>query len=253
VRAPRRERPPGFAEGFLTPLAGLGLIFRVPGARKVLLFSILGNLAAVVLLVGAGWFAWFTWGVSFLENLAGGWLGSLLVFGSGLLVAAVLLATAFLIFPVLVPVLSGPFHDPLARRIEAHLLGGPPPECPFSFLQGLLHDLSVTFKLLFLEILILAAAWISSFFLGSGLLVGLLLGSWLTALSWLDFPLARRGLSFREERAWVRAHLAPSMGFGLAVVLSFMVPLYNLFLAGPAAAAGASKLYIRVARAEGRP
>jgi len=241
---------PGFLEGFLFPFQGLRMVLAVPAARKVLLLSVAGNFAAMAALVAGGWFAWIAWGSALVRNLSGGWLGDLLVFASAFLVLVLLAALAFLVFPVLVPILSGPFHEPLAKRIEAHILGSPPPESPFGFFQGILHDLSVTLKLLLLEILALAVSGLASFLLGSGLLVGLLLGGWLSALSWLDFPLARRGLSFARERAWVRAHFGPSMGFGLAVTLSFMVPIYNLFLAGPAAAAGASALYLRISSAE---
>ncbi len=247
----KERRKPGFPEGFLFPFQGLRMVLGVPAARKVLLFSMAGNFAAMALLVGGGWFAWMTWGTVLVRRISGGWLGDILVFTSAFLALALLAVFAFLVFPVLTPILSGPFHEPLAKRIEAHILGSPPPESPFGFFQGILHDLSVSLKLLFLEILALALSGLASFLLGSGLLVGLLLGSWLSALSWLDFPLARRGLSFARERAWVRAHLGVSLGFGLAVTLSFMIPFYNLFLAGPAAAAGASALYLRVRSAEG--
>ncbi len=246
-----RREGPGFLEAFLLPLEGLRLILEDPPARRVLFLSILGNFAAMAALVAGGWAAWFAWGAGLVRRLSGGFLGDFLVFASGLIVLVLLVSLAFLVFPVLVPLVSGPFHEPLARRIEARVLGSPPPESPFGFFQGILHDLSVSLKLLLLEILALLLAGFSSFLFGSGLLVGLLLGSWLAALSWLDFPLARRGYSFSAERAWVRAHPGPAMGFGLAVTLSFMVPVYNLFLAAPSAAAGASMLYLRVSPPRG--
>ncbi len=245
-----RPKSPGFLQGFLFVVEGAGLVLRVPSARKVLLLSILGNLAAMVILVAAGVGAWLTWGASYLESLVHGTLGGFLFFFSGAVVLVVLVAMAFVLFPVLVPVLSGPFHEPLAKRIEAHILGQAPPESSFSFFRGIGHDLSVGLKLLLLDLAVLLLAGLASLFLGAGLLVGLLLGSWLSALSWLDFPLGRRGYSFSRQRAWVRSHFPASMGFGLAVTLSFMIPVYNLFLAGPAAAAGASLLYLRAAAAE---
>jgi CysZ protein len=60
-----------------------------------------------------------------------------------------------------------------------------------------------------------------------------------------DPPLARRGLSFREKRAWHRTHRAESEGFGLAGLVLLLVPFANLLL-GPAMAAGGALLVLRV-------
>jgi uncharacterized protein involved in cysteine biosynthesis len=58
-----------------------------------------------------------------------------------------------------------------------------------------------------------------------------------------DPALTRRGLSFREKRAWHRAHRAESEGFGLAGLVAMLVPFANLFL-GPAMAAGGTLLVL---------
>jgi CysZ protein len=60
-----------------------------------------------------------------------------------------------------------------------------------------------------------------------------------------DPPLTRRGLSFREKRAWHRTHRAESEGFGLAGLVLLLVPFANLLL-GPAMAAGGALLVHRV-------
>ncbi len=75
--------------------------------------------------------------------------------------------------------------------------------------------------------------------------VAFILGAWLTALAWLDYPLARRGKTFVEKRQWVRRNIGPSIAFGIAVLLTYLIPVYNLFLAAPAAAAGATAMYLK--------
>ena len=231
----------GFLVGFGALFAGLGLLFRVRGLGSYLLLSLGANLLAVALLAAGGWFAWDAWGAPALAALLPEWL----LWAAHLLTILLLLTAAFLLFPLLIPLVATPFLEPLARRIESHLLGRPAPDLTGGFLRGALRDIGTGLKLLVWGVLYaLLCLLLTPFALG--LLLALGLGSWLAALSWLDYPLARRGLSWREKKAWVKAHLAPSLGFGLAVSLSFLLPLYNLLLAAPAAAAGAGWLYIRV-------
>jgi CysZ protein len=231
----------GFLLGFGALFAGLGLLFRARGLGAYLLLSLGANLLAVALLAAGGWFAWDAWGAPALAAHLPEWL----LWATHLLTLLLLLTAAFLLFPLLIPVVAAPFLDPLAAKIESHLLGRPAPDETGGFLRAALQDIWTGFKLLLWGLsYALLCLLLAPFALG--LLLALALGSWIAALSWLDYPLARRGLSWRAKRAWVREHLAPSLGFGLAVSLSFLLPLYNLLLAAPAAAAGAGWLYIRL-------
>ena len=63
------------------------------------------------------------------------------------------------------------------------------------------------------------------------------------AFQMTDPALSRRGLSFREKRAWHRAWRAESMGFGLAGMVGILVPFANLLL-GPALVAGGTLLVL---------
>jgi CysZ protein len=58
-----------------------------------------------------------------------------------------------------------------------------------------------------------------------------------------DAALGRRGLTFREKRAWHRRWRAESEGFGLAGLVTLLVPFANLLLA-PALAVGATLLVL---------
>jgi CysZ protein len=54
-------------------------------------------------------------------------------------------------------------------------------------------------------------------------------------------PLGRRGLGFRARRAWYKDWRAESLGFGLAGLITLVVPVANLLL-GPALTIGGTLL-----------
>jgi CysZ protein len=233
--------PLGFIQGFRALPRGTALLFQAPGLGSYLAISLLANFILVALLALGGWLAWTHWGEPALADLLPGWLA----WAAGALTIGILALAAFLLFPLLIPLVATPFLDPLARKVESHLLGRPAPEPPGGLLPALLQDLQTACKLLLFGLLYALICLATAPF-ALGFLLALPLGSWLAAVSWLDHPLARRGFTWREKKAWIRAHLSPALGFGLAVSLSFLLPVYNLLLAAPAAAAGASLLYIRL-------
>lgn len=65
-----------------------------------------------------------------------------------------------------------------------------------------------------------------------------------------EAPLTRRGLGSRERRAWHKEWRAENMGFGLAGVVTLLVPFANLLL-GPALAVGATLLVLEIEGAPG--
>jgi uncharacterized protein involved in cysteine biosynthesis len=73
--------------------------------------------------------------------------------------------------------------------------------------------------------------------------IGALWGAHSLAFQLTEGPLARRGLGFSERRAWHRRYRAESLGFGLAGLLTLLVPLANLLLA-PALVVGATRLVL---------
>ena len=65
-----------------------------------------------------------------------------------------------------------------------------------------------------------------------------LLGAWMLALQYIDYPLDNHGRSFAEVKRALRAHRPASLGFGAAVALATSLPLVN-FIVIPAAMRGA--------------
>lgn len=134
--------------------------------------------------------------------------------------------------------LASPVLDQLSRRVEAQVRG-----------RALEHARGLRFEVL--EALRGAFYFLAAapgvFLLGLVPIVGpVLAGLWgarALAFQLTDPPLSRRGLTFRQKRGWHRRWRAESEGFGLAGMLTLVVPLANVFL-GPALAVGGTLLVL---------
>jgi CysZ protein len=78
-----------------------------------------------------------------------------------------------------------------------------------------------------------------------GPLLGALWGAYALAFQHTDAPLARRGLGFQARRAWHHRWRAESLGFGLAGLVTLVVPIAN-FLLAPALTVGATLLVLEL-------
>jgi uncharacterized protein involved in cysteine biosynthesis len=137
-------------------------------------------------------------------------------------------------------VLASPVLDQLSRRVEAQVRG-----------RALEHARGLRFEMVQAlrgSFYFLAAAP-GVFLLGLIPLVGpvlaVLWGARALAFQLTDPPLTRRGLTFRQKRQWHGRWLAESEGFGLAGMVTLIVPLANLLL-GPALAVGGTLLVLNL-------
>jgi len=78
-----------------------------------------------------------------------------------------------------------------------------------------------------------------------GPFLSLVWGARAVAMQMTDPALTRRGMSFRDKRRWHRQWRAETLGFGLAGMLGFVVPLANLLL-GPALVTGGTLLVLEL-------
>jgi CysZ protein len=76
-----------------------------------------------------------------------------------------------------------------------------------------------------------------------GPLLAILWAGFALSFQFSDPPLTRRGLGFGEKRAWHRRHRPEALGFGIAGLFAFLIPLADLLVA-PALAAGATLLVL---------
>ena len=242
---PRRRRNNPLS-GALYLLRGAAIVAR-PGIRRY---------AAVPLLVNAGLFAtliWLgaSWLAGFVERMVPDWLGGeftswVLAPILALYVSAVLVA-GFFTFNLVANLVAAPFNGLLAEAVERRLTGRPPPSGGW---RALVAGLGAAFatearKLAYVAVRTLPLLVL---FLIPGVNVvapflWLLLGAWMLAVAYLDYPMANHGIGFAAQRRRLRGRRLLGLGFGGAVMAALAVPLLN-FIVIPCAVAGATAMWV---------
>ena len=241
---PRRRNDP--LSGALYFLRGAAIVAR-PGIRRY---------AAVPLLINAGLFAaliWLgaAWLAGFVEGMAPDWLGDewtgwLLAPLLALYASAVLVA-GFFTFNLVANLVAAPFNGLLAEAVERHLTGRPPPSGGW---RALVAGLGAALATEARKLAYVAARTLPLLVLflipGANVvapLLWLLLGAWMLAVAYLDYPMANHGIGFSGQRLRLRGRRLLGLGFGGAVMAALAVPLLN-FIVIPCAVAGATAMWV---------
>ena len=231
-----------FAHGFAGYFRAAGQLFGVPRALPLLLVPML---LSSVLLAGGTWAA-----LHYAVDPVLRWLQQdsddalvrfFAVFALAIAAVGLVVVGVWLLVPLLHPLLLAPFLDPLAAAVERQVLGAAPPRSGRGALAGLVGLLGFALLVALLQ----AALIVVGFVLapsGVGLVLVSVLNAWLAALTWLDHPLARREFGTGARLAFVRRHWALALGLGLGYQVGLWIPVFNLLLAGPAAAVAATRL-----------
>lgn len=243
----------GFSKGFAYPLRGWRFLFAHPSLIRFWIWPIF---ITFVCLVGVGYGAWHLH--EDVVNLfwsapdGDGWLASVLAFLRGALsfVMGILLFAFGLVLVVLIASpIAAPFNDALSQAVEKVEAGNEAP--PFA-LGAVLRDLlrTVAFEAGYIGIML--TTFVLSLVvpvLGPAVhtVFGFVVTASYWALSYIDWPAARRGLSLGRRIGLVRAQFVTMFGFGCAVWLMLFVPLLNLFFM-PAAVAGGTLLVLDLER-----
>jgi CysZ protein len=225
---------------------GLGLVLRTPrllglGLLPALISGVLYAAGLVTLIAflpelshAVTWFAddWATAWRDLIRVLA----------GLALLGAAGMLGV--LTFTAVTLLIGDPFYERISERVEARY-GGVPDEVEVVWWRSLGRSLVDSLRLIGLSILFGIPLFVLSFVPVVGQTVvpvlGATIGGWLLAVELTGVPFQRRGRRLRDRRAVLRANRPLALGFGVAVFLSFLVPLGAILLM-PAAVAGAALL-----------
>jgi len=223
------------------------------GLRRFVAIPLLINIA----LFGAGiWWAYRQFAE--LDQLLQGWLPTWLDWLHWLiwpLFALTVLIAVFYSFSVVANLLAAPFNSLLAEQVEQLAQPGNAPRpaaanltwkelvlSPLAGLNRLLYFIGWTIPLLLLSFVPVVNVAAPVFWV--------LFSAWMLALEYADYPLANRGLSFRDQRRLLRQHWPLTLGFGGIVLLLTLIPIVN-FLAMPAAVIGATLMWVREAPASG--
>ncbi|GAA1598742.1 EI24 domain-containing protein [Actinoplanes couchii] len=218
----------------LVPALISGILYTI---ALVMLIRYLPDLAALVT-----WFAddWAEWVRGLMRVL-----GGLTVLGSGVLLSV-------LTFTAVTLLIGDPFYEKISELVEDRF-GGVPEAVDISFGESLRRSLVDSLKLIGISILV----GIPLFLLGLIPVIGqtaipvlaAAVGGWLLALELTGVPFQRRGRRLRHRRVVLATRKPLTLGFGVAVFLTFLIPLGAVFLM-PAAIAGATLL---ARKALGRP
>ncbi len=225
---------------------GLGLVLRQP---RLLLLGLIPALIAGLLYATALFFL-----IDYLPQLSGAvtWFAddwsetlrsTVQVFaGAGLLGVAVLLG--ILTFTAVTLLIGDPFYERISELVEDRF-GGVPDEVEVGLWPSLRRSLADSLRLIGLSVLIGIPLFLLGFVPVVGQTVipvlGASVGGWLLAVELTGVPFQRRGQRLRHRRAALGARRATSLGFGVAVFGSFLIPLGAILLM-PAAVAGAALL-----------
>ena len=150
----------------------------------------------------------------------------------GCIIAGVILGLAVALL------LSAPILERVSRGVEARVRGE-----AVEHYRGLRWELWQSFKGSMYLLLSAPVVLLLSLVPLVGPVAGTLWGAHALAFQQTDAPLARRGRDFRARREWHRRYRAESIGFGLAGLMTLLVPVVNLFVA-PILAAGGTLLVI---------
>jgi uncharacterized protein involved in cysteine biosynthesis len=135
-------------------------------------------------------------------------------------------------------VLAAPVLDLLSRRVEALVRGR-----TFEHARGLRFEVLESMRGSFYFLAAAPGVLLLGIIPVVGPVLAAVWGAWALSFQLTDSPLSRHGLSFREKRAWHWRWLAESEGFGLAGMLTLVIPLANLLLV-PALAIGGTLLVL---------
>jgi uncharacterized protein involved in cysteine biosynthesis len=150
----------------------------------------------------------------------------------GTLIAGMILGLAVALL------LSSPILEKISRVVEARVRGE-----VIEHYRGLGWELLQSFKGSMYLVLSAPVILLLSLIPLVGPVAGTLWGAHALAFQQTDAPLARRGRDFRARREWHRRYLAESVGFGLAGLVTLLVPVLIPFI-GPVLTAGGTLLVI---------
>jgi len=232
------------------PVTGAGYFFKglsllnKPGVRRFVIMPLLIN---ILIFAGLIWLSADRFG-GFIDWMTPSlpdwllWLTWLLWLVFGLMAFIVL----FFGFSILANLVGAPFNSYLAGAVEKYLTGQALPKTGKSLWQDVVDALLGELKKILYYLLWAIPLVIINFIPGINLLAPVLwavFGAWMLSLEYTDYPLGNYGLTFPAIRRKISEQRMLSLGFGAAVMLATLIPLFN-FLVMPVAVAGATALRV---------
>ena len=227
-----------FGDGFTSPLRVLGLLLEHPNLLVLFILPMILTLifiasAIYAVLIGA-------WTAS--QTLFQSWFGSTFSIGSGILatLAGLLLAYFLLIsLNLIIQLIASPFNDILAEGTEKALGESIPPFSISHLIRVFFLDLRKTLLNLGFTVIFLVIGLFP--FMGIFSVLGLAL---VQTLSFVSYPQSRRNQGVLDSLRWIQMNPVRALGFGLASLLLFSIPVMNLF-ALPVSVMAGTLIYLK--------
>jgi CysZ protein len=239
-----------FVAGIGLLARGLTLVLRNPrllllGLLPALIAGIVYAVALIALISFIGDISRAA--TSFADDWAAG-LRDAIHLLAALAIIGIAVLLGILAFTAVTLLIGDPFYEKISILVE-HRYGGVPGEVEVGFWRAFRRSLVDSIRLLTLSV----AAGIPLFLLGFIPVVGQTVvpvlggavGGWLLALELTGVPFQRRGQRLRHRRAALKGNRPLALGFGVAVFVTFLIPLGAILLM-PAAVAGATLLSRRL-------
>lgn len=236
----------GFAAGLRYLAQGQRWVFSRP---RWLLFGLVPALIAFVVYAGAlvalGYFAGdiAVWATPFADDWDGAWQ-SLIRVGFALLLVAAGVMLAVVTFTAVTLIIGDPFYQALGEKVE-ETEGGAPPGHGRGFWQDIGVSISDSVRVLLRVLLFTVPLFVLGFVpvIGQTVIpaIGFAVSGFFLTVELTSAALDRRGLPLKERIRLLRRRLPVALGFGVPLVLLFLIPLGAVLLM-PGAVAGATLL-----------
>ena len=232
-------------------LRGLSLI-RQPGVKRFVIVPLIINVLIFTLLLWllSGYTGQF---IDWLMPSLPDWL-SWLNWLIWLLFAVTAGIILFFTFTILANLVGAPFNGYLSAAVEKHLTGQKPASANRPLSEEIPYALGGELRKILYFIVWAIPLLIASLIPALNLIAPVLwaiFGAWMQVLEYADYPLGNRGLAFPEIRQTLSQKKFLSLGFGAAVMIGTMIPLFN-FLVMPVAVAGATAMRVEQFKSETR-
>ena len=232
--------------GFGYFLQGLSLISK-PGVKRYVVIPLLINtiIFTVLIILLSGYVDELI--KEYIPNSLPNWLAWVAVVLK-IMYYLLALLVMFYTFSFVANVVGAPFNGYLAAKVEQHLTGKAPPGSDrnimaeftaimLSEVKKWLYYFMIAIPLMILSLILL--------FIFPPLIavIWFIFGSWMFSIEYSDYPMGNYGLTFSEIRKEISKKRMMSMGFGSAVTLGTMLPIFN-FIVMPVAVAGATAMRV---------
>ena len=227
---------PQTANSALILIDGFKLLSK-PGIREYVILPMLFNIT-----IFAG-FMYYGFGIVMeYQAILNDWLPDWLEFLSWIIVPIFFIVSVLIMaygFTTLTNIIAAPFNALLSEKVEK-VLGLPQCESESGitgFIKIIPRSIGREIKKFISNLKWLFLLFISLFIPGVNIL-SVLIGGWLMAIQYMDYPADNHELSYSEFLDKLRSKRFNSMGFGLSIMLVSMIPFANLIVVPAAICAG---------------